>query len=557
VRRYLCDAVVGNLSVSRCLEATMRAQLSVLILLTTIRVSITADAAIAADTLPADRKISASIDKHLKADWATRGIQPALLADDEEFCRRVYLDLIGRIPRVSEVRDFAANTDSKKRTKLVDALLQKPGYSKQMAQTIRAAWLPETITDQFKIYFGNTYEAYLQRKLAAGVGLDAILKETLTAEVQFDLQRQFQSGENSNPDDQAIQLFYGALESKPENLGATVSRALLGVKLECAQCHDHPFAPYTRDQFWQFAAFFGEMNPLPPFGPSFVGPLQPQSLKNRITIPGATNKDGSARQVSARFLDGTAPAWSEGRSPRQELASWIVSKKNRYFARNVVNRVWHQFMGIGLTDPVDEGGDTNPPSHPELLDELAAAFQDANFDLRMLIRGITSSQAYHLTSRLSHPTQSDPRRFARMNMKGLSGRQILNSFVVATGVRNTQNDAMATDQMQSLFPISAKPTETQTSILQALTLMNGKLVAEQTSIEQGEVLGAIADAPFLTTEKKVEAVFYAAFARRPTPDENQTFSSYVERGGPSGDKNKALADLFWVLLNSPEFLFNH
>ena len=513
------------------------------------------------------RKISAAIDHRLAADWASRGIKAAPVADDEEFCRRVYLDVIGRIPKVSEVRAFAADTDKDKRAKLVDTLMKKPGYSTRLAETIRAAWLPETISDQFKTFLGENYEGYLRRKLAAGVSLDAIVKETLTTDVQVGQRGRIAFTQNADPDQQALQFFYQALESKPENLGSMVTRALLGVKLECAQCHDHPFAPYSREQFWQFAAFFAEFTPLPPVGPNFVGPLEPQHTKNRLTIPGVVTKDGSAKQVSARFMDGTTPAWKPEKSPRQELADWIVSPKNPYFARNVVNRVWQQYFGVGLIDPIDEPGDGNPPSHPELLDDLAAGFLDAEFDLRILIQGITGSLAYQLTSRLTHPTQSDPRRFTRMNVKGLNGSQIFDSFVTATGVRTDGNMAatrldpggtgVSKFSYRSLFPIPQKPIETQTSILQALTVMNGRLVADQTSVENGEVLGAIADAPFLTTEKKVEALFLAALTRKPTDEEKEAFGSYVERGGPSGDKNKSLADVFWVLLNSTEFLFNH
>jgi hypothetical protein len=333
------------------------------------------------------------------------------------------------------------------------------------------------------------------------------------------------------------------------------------VKLECAQCHDHPFAPYSRTQFWQFAAFFAEFTPLPPTGPNFVGPLEPQHNKNRLVIPGLN------KEVTARFMDGTAPEWTARRSPRQELADWVLDPKNPAFARNTVNRVWQQYFGVGLLDPVDEPGDANPPSHPKLLDELTKAFADAEYDLKLLVRGLTASRAYQLTSRQTDESQADPRRFARMNLKGLNGGQIYDSFVVATGLRSNlppnqpqpfqPNDTPNRFAYRTLFPIPLKPIETQTSILQALTVMNGRLVADQTSVAGGETLGAIADAPFLDTGGKVEALFYAALTRKPTPEEKEKFTSYVDRGGPSGDKNKALADVFWVLLNSTEFLFNH
>ncbi|MCU0706100.1 MAG: DUF1549 and DUF1553 domain-containing protein, partial [Fimbriiglobus sp.] len=507
--------------------------------------------------------VTAAIDTHLAADWQARKITPAPRADDEEFCRRVYLDVLGRIPKVAEVRGFADDPAADKRAKLVDTLLSKPGYAANMAAHLRAAWLPETVSDQFKVFLGNQYEEYLKRKLRTNEPLDRIVRQTLTAEVAAGARGRtaFANNQPQDPDLLAVQNFYQALEAKPENLGATTSRAFLGFKLECAQCHDHPFAPYTRTQFWQFAAFFAEFTPLPPTGPSFVGPLEAQHDKNRLAIPGQN------RQVSARFTDGTSPKWADTRTPRQELADWILDRNNPAFARNMVNRVWQAYFGVGLLDPIDEPGDANPPSHPTLLDDLAAAFADSGYDLKSLIRGLTASRAYQLTSRQTHESQADPRRFARMNLKGLSGGQIYDSFVVATGLRNSPgveqayydpgNGGVSKFAFRTLFPIPQKPIDTQTSILQALTVMNGKLVVDQTSVANGEILGAIADAPFLDTAGKVEALFYAALTRKPTTDEREKFTSYVERGGPSGDKSKALADVFWVLLNSTEFLFNH
>ena len=143
------------------------------------------------------------------------------------------------------------------------------------------------------------------------------------------------------------------------------------MKLECAQCHDHPFAPYTKDQFWEFAAFFAELNPLPANRPGFVGPIQPQSDKNRITIP---NTD---KTVVARFFDGTDPNWSAGPHARgRNWPTWLTSPKNPYFAKNMANRMWAHFFGYGILDPIDEPGENNQPSHPELLEELGKAFAD-------------------------------------------------------------------------------------------------------------------------------------------------------------------------------------
>src|SRR5262249_20391132 len=353
-----------------------------------------------------------------------------------------------------------------------------------------------------------------------------------------------------------------ANEGKPENLGAAVSRLFLGVRLECAQCHDHPFAPYTKEQFWEFAAFFAELNPLPNIRPSTNGPQSPQAERNRLTIPNTT------QEVVPKFFDGTDPNWQPDRSPRQELADWLTSPNNPYFAKNLANRTWAHFFGLGIIDPVDEPRDDNPASHPALLEELAREFAAGKFDNRLLIRAITRSKAYQLTSKMTHPTQADGRRFARMNLKGMTPSQLFDTLVVTTGYRepaNFRNNQFAginrtgdpRSQFLTRFASNEKRTETNTTILQALMMMNGEFIGTQTDLERSEVLGAIADMPGWTTQQKVEALFLTSLSRRPTPEEMEKFSSYVDRGGANGDKKKALADVFWVLLNSPEFLFNH
>jgi uncharacterized protein DUF1549/uncharacterized protein DUF1553 len=517
-----------------------------------------------AKTDPADT-IASIIDRHLAADWAARGIHPTAPADEGEFVRRIYLDLIGRAPKAAETRDFLEDQDPNKRRELVERLLAMPGHAGHMAAVTRAAWLPQTLTNVQFAGAGFQFENWLRMKFRDNMPADEIVRRLITVPFTVNAQnRQFRfvQANNNDIDAQTLVGFYQANEAKAENLGAAVSRLFLGVKLECAQCHDHPFAPYTKDQFWEFAAFFAEMEPLPATRPGFVGPPQPQSDKNRIGIP---NTD---KVVVARFFDGTDPAWGTERSPRQELAAWLTSAKNPYFAKNLANRMWAHFFGYGILDPIDEPGENNQPTHPELLDELGRAFADTRFDYRVLIRGIVRSQAYQLSSRMTHPSQSDARRFARMNMKGLTAAQLFDSMVAATGHREPgfmrQNQFNFNpqpnnprSQFLNRFASSEKLTEASTTILQALMLMNGQFITDVTSLEKGEILGAIVDVPGWDTRQRVTALFLTTFARNPAPDELERFASYVDRGGPNGDKKKALADVFWVLLNSPEFLFNH
>ena len=513
---------------------------------------------------PADA-LAALIDRHLAKDWEARGIVPAEVTDDAEFVRRAYLDLIGRAPKASEARAFIDDMAADKRVKLVDHLLTMPGHASHFAAVTRAQWLPQTTTNFQLAQFGQQFETWLRTRYRENTPADQVVKRILTVKMTVNNQNptfRFVQADGTDPDGFAVAGFYSANESKPENVGSAVSRLFLGMKLECAQCHDHPFAPYTKDQFWQFAAFFSELNPLAGPRPGFVGPIQPQSDRNTIGIA------GTDRKVTATFFDGTTPQWALDRVPRVELADWLVSAKNPYFAKNTANRVWAHFFGIGIQDPVDEPGENNPPSHPELLKELGQAFADSGFDNRMLIRAITRTRAYQLTSKMTHPGQADPRRFARMNLKGLTPAQLFDSLVAATGFREPaafRNQANfgfiqpgnPRSQFLNRFVNTDRPTETSTTILQALMLMNGQFIGDQTDLAKSEVLAAIVDVPGWDTKQRVSTLFLTAFARNPTPDELDKFGSYVDRGGAKSDKKQALADVFWVLLNSPEFLFNH
>ncbi|MBX3397104.1 MAG: DUF1553 domain-containing protein [Gemmataceae bacterium] len=532
------------------------------LLLVLLLVSPVAAAEPAKDKAALAKQLSAAIDRHLAADWSARGIKPAALADDAEFVRRVYLDIIGRIPRVAETTEFLADPAADKRAKLVDRLLSMPNYARHFGATTRQEWMPQAATDVRFFFNGQQFEEWLQTEFRKNAPLDAMVREVLTVKMPEGLARfreidEFRDDPNSN----RVAAFYQANEMRPENLAAAATRIFMGIKLECAQCHDHPFATYSKEQFWQTAAFFGEFAALPPVPPSFVGPLPPQYQKNQVTVP------NTETTLIATYFDGTRPVWSEERTPREELAQWLTDGKNPYFAKNLANRLWARFFGIGLIDPIDEPGDANPPSHPELLDELARGFVASGFDNHVMIKAIVGSQAYQLSSKLSHPTQGDPRRFAKMAMKGLNGGQIFDSFVVATGLKNAAQLQDETNQdfrdrslrgkFVKMFPTGTKTIETQTSILQALLMMNGKQMAEQTTVATSETLSAVVDAPFLSTEERIDTLYLAVLNRKATDGEREKYASYVDRGGPSGDKTKAISDVFWVLLNSTEFLFNH
>ncbi len=520
--------------------------------------------------------LAAKIDEHIAAGWSAAQAEPAPLADDAEFLRRVYLDLAGRIPSVAEARDFLKDQTPGKRQRLVERLVIGPRYVTHFTNVWRALMLPEaTASLQTRLQVPE-FEAWLRKQLAQNAGYDQIAKELLTTPIGpgAGAFRGFGGGGQGPP---TAVGFYLAKELKPEELAASTSRLFLGFKLECAQCHNHPFASWKRDQFWSYAAFFASVEGRRQG--QFTLPGQEKPERRELTIP------GTDKVVKAKFLDGKDPVWKPDATPRATLADWMTAADNPYFAKAAVNRLWAYFFGTGLIDPVDEMvGSDNTASHPELLDELARELAAHQFDLKFLVRAITASRAYQLSSAATHKSQDDPRLFARMAVKGLSAEQLFDSLAQATGYQPSAapvnpralvlgaGNPTRTEFLTKFANQSDKSTEVQTSILQALALMNGRFIADATSLERSETLAALVDAPFLDTAGRIEALYLATLSRKPRPKEIERLVKYVEKGGATEGAsgrhepadagkekqyNQALADVFWALLNSGEFFLNH
>jgi Protein of unknown function (DUF1553)/Protein of unknown function (DUF1549) len=520
----------------------------------------------------AELALARRIDQHLADAWKAAGVEPAPVADDAEFCRRVYLDVAGRIPSVTEARTFLDDTRADKRQRLVDQLLASPRYATHFTNVWRSLLLPEAGTNLQIGIQANSFTGWLHKHLARNTPYDEMVRELLTAPIDGNRGPQLAlagGGQADNP-----LLFYFAKEFKPENLAGATSRIFLGVKLECAQCHDHPFARWKRDQFWSYAAFFAGLQ-RQNNGGDFVVPGREIADRRELAIP------GTDRVAQAKYLDGSEPKWQTKVSSRETLANWMTAADNPYFARAAVNRLWGYLVGTGIIDPVDDmvGGETKA-SHPEVLDLLAREFVAHHYDLKFLIRAIVNTQAYQLSSSVTHGGSDDPRVFARMPLRGLSGEQIVDSVSVATGYQEAtvnefrpavifNNGSLATELKAKFNNQTDKPTEHTTSILQALALMNGKLVADATTLERSELLAAVVDAPFLDTRGRLEVLYLATVSRRPQPKELERLVRYVDGGAAEdttrkltqAEKDKqyhqALADVFWALLNSGEFMLNH
>ena len=373
--------------------------------------------------------LTARIDELILKQWNEQKVKPAPATDDAEFLRRAYLDLTGRIPRVSEAREFLDDNNPAKRGKLVDRLIDggtgdkrssNANYVTHFTNTWRALLIPQSNDPQTQ-GLSPQLEVWLRKRFKDNTPYNEMVREILMAE-PFGRQMQVQPGV-FEPTPAA---FYQANENKPENVAAATSRLFLGVKLECAECHNHPFAKWSRKQFWEYAAFFSGLQQQPQPG----APVRGYDPKRRsIQIP------NSQTTVQATFLDGVEPQWRDDVPTRKVLADWATAPENPYFAKATANRLWAHFFGIGLVEPVDEFSDENPPSHPELLDALAQGLIDNHFDIKFLIRAITASRAYQLTSETTDASQEDIRLLGRMPIKGLTPEQFFDSLAVATNYR--------------------------------------------------------------------------------------------------------------------------
>lgn len=504
--------------------------------------------------------LAARIDRMLGSAWAEKGITPADPAADPEFLRRVYLDLAGRIPTVAEARAFLADTRDDKRRRLVAELLSRPTYARHFTTVWRHLLLPEADTNLNFAFVAVGFDVWLREQFAKNVPYDKLVRDLLTTPLDRESgQRIFSADSIGKPTPIA---YYLAKDAKAENLASASARVFLGLRLECAQCHDHPFATWTRDQFWGLAAFFGGIRTQEINGGGFAFPDKELLDRRELAIP------GTERVVQATFPDGTDPVWKFKVGPRQTLAEWVTAKDNPYFARAAVNRVWAHFFGVGLVEPVDEmaGGQDTKVYHAELLDELARAFAAHNFDLKYLMEATAGTKAYQLSSRGKGPAPL----YSRHPLRGLTGEQLYDSLAAATGQPNAQaedpfgffNGNNARREFLTKFgQQTGKPTEHETSIIQALTLMNGQFVGEATSPTRSELLTALLEAPFLDDRGRIEAAYLATLSRRPTAKELDKALAFVDKAASGEDAKKrrteTLADVFWALLNSTEFVFNH
>ena len=489
------------------------------------------------------------IDALLEERWRAEGVEPALPVSDSEFLRRASLDLTGVIPRVSVVREFLSDERSDKRDRLVERLLASPRYATHMATTWRNRLIPfgaEAPAASQVLGLQN----WLREKFAENRRYNGIVGDLLVTT----------TGDALGP-----ALFFQTYNLAPEKLAASTAEFFLGMRLQCAQCHDHPYDDWTQKDFWGYAAFFARVQrPNRPRARSVYRLIDATSGDVKLPTFGTV--------VPPKYLGGPLADESDGGTRRQQLAIWMVSRDNPYLARAAVNWAWAHLFGRGLVEPVGDAGDHNPPSHPQLLDELAEDFSRTGFDMKELWRTLTRTRAYRLSSRRSESDLPAPHLFCSMQIKALTPEQLYDSVMRAAPLSN-RAASMASGPMPPVVSDSVldprrsefvrrmrspalSSTEFSSGILQALTVMNGSVMADATSGNVSDLLGVL-EAPFMSDEDQIDTMYLATLSRMPREDERQASIGYLKDNGLGSDRRRALGDILWALLNSTEFAFNH
>lgn len=474
------------------------------------------------------------IDQLLQNAWDDQGITPSPIADDSEFLRRVSLDLTGVIPSVGQVRQFIADSTSEKRRQCVDRLLDSPRHSTHLANTFRDIILPSGGNDPLNDSSG--LQRWLREQFVDDMRYDRIVSEFLAA---------------TGTEQEGPAAFYRSLEAKPEKLAAATSRVFLGLQMECAQCHDHPFDDWSQEEFWGYAAFFARIRQPDGMMQNFRLVDQPDG---EVTLP------ETDRVIAPKYPRGSVANENDGGTRRIQLSIWMASPDNPFLARAAVNRVWSFMFGKGLVNPVDDIGPQNPPAHPQLMDELTDYFVEKDFSLRELFRTIAYSKTYQRSSQLASIADenfnSEIELFERMYVKTLSSNQQFDSISRAL-LLNTAGDARLRQVfIQRMQSVSRDQTEYSAGLQQALNMMNGQQISFATSQSDSGLLSAL-KAPFLDDVEKIRTAFLATLSRVPSQDELAAFATHLSNQQSEQGRQTALGDMVWALVNSAEFQLNH
>ena len=487
------------------------------------------------------------VDELALVKWKKLGLRPSPVVDDATFVRRVTVDLCGRLPTAAEVRVFLADKSPEKRTKLVDRLLDSPDYPAYFALRWGAILRNSNLAgaDQAAYAFHN----WIKDMIARNRPYDEFVRGIVAAAGEWQ-------------DAPAINWYWQNRDDQLHQITADTAQIFLGVRLQCAKCHHHPYERWGQADYYGLAGFFTRL------GRKSFGQPPPYYAAANVTTGEKNPLTGKVPEP--KFLDGPEGKFTPEDDPRHALVDWLAKPDNPFFARTLVNRMWGHFLGRGLVHEVDDLRETNPPSNPELLDALAQDFIKHRYDVKHVIRTILTSRVYQLSSGPTEGNKNDRQNFARYYARRMPAEVFLDAVNQATGAKGgfsgVGSNARAVDLPHEGFgsyfldvfdrPLRTSPCECArsngASLSQVLHLANSPEMEDRIARGDGRVAKLVKDK--VPPEQAVEELYLAAFARYPTADERAKAVAYVAR---QKDARRGLEDVLWALLNSREFLFNH
>ena len=485
------------------------------------------------------------IDEFTLARWLDLNVVPSELCTDEVFLRRVYLDTIGLLPTEEQRHQFLNDKNPLKREKLVDNLIESDHFLDMWIMKL-AEMLQIRRANGLTAKGLSLYDAWLREQVHSGATIDKIVRDLIPA-----------SGSTfENPP-----TSYYQTETTPQLLAENIAQAFLGTRIQCAQCHNHPFDRWTMDDYYGFAAFVSQIG--------YKQAKDPREITVYNLGEGSLEHPIAGRKVQPKFLGGTQPETKVGEDYRVALAEWLTSPENTAFAKNLGNVLWAHYMGIGIVEPVDDMRVSNPPTNPELLDKLGRKLVEYKFDVRQLARDICNSKTYQLATQTNSDNAWDDRNFSHARIRRMRAEVLLDCISQVTntsdrlaglplGGRAIQTpDGASNNYFLETFGRATRNTpctcevSTSPTLSQALHLLNGESTSGK--IAEGKWIQKLA-AEGKSTTQIVDAIYKTCLTRAPTEAERTAIEQKLKE---SKEPNTELVDLFWAVLNSNEFIFNH
>ena len=508
------------------------------------------------DKLPASRGF---VDDLVFAKLKTIGMPPSDIADDGTFIRRVTLDITGRLPTAAEMKDFMASKDAAKRSILIDRLLDSPDYAEYFANKWSALLRNQRTQPNFA-RGSYLFYSWIRDSIADNKPYDQFVREVVSASGDLD----------QNP---PVAWYRQVKEMKQQM--EDVAQLFLGTRMQCAQCHHHPFEKWSQQDYYGFAAFFSNVSRKPS---TFAGE---EMIFNKRGVAQTTNIRTKAA-VTPTSLGGQALKLKPEQDPRQSLAEWMSQKDNAFFAHTLVNRYWKHFFNRGLVEPEDDMRETNPPVNPELLSALASDFVKNGYDLKKLIRTITNSTTYQLSAVPNTYNAKDRQNFSRYYPKRLNAEVLYDSVNTlldvetnfagqAPGTRAVALPDNSYNQSTYFLSVFGRPDSSsacecertqEASLAQSLHLLNAAEI--QTQLSRGNGRADTLTKDTRPDDDKIADLYHIALSRDPNAAEVKFAHTHLDKktAGKTGDeafkgKKEAYEDILWALLNTKEFLFNH